>query len=49
MGMQITIVRKGKYSLEKYHMFLIIKEEIYMNEFIVDNSNPIFELIYQKL
>jgi hypothetical protein len=39
---------KEKYfnSLEKYHMFLISKEGIHINEF---NNNSIFESTYQKL
>jgi hypothetical protein len=43
--------REGKFlnSLEKYCMFLASKQEIHMNEFNVDHSNPIYETMYQKL
>jgi hypothetical protein len=50
----MTIVRrarKGKFlnSLEKYYIFLASTQEIHMNEFNVDHSNPIYETMYQKL
>jgi hypothetical protein len=43
--------RKGKFlnSLEKYYIFLASKQEIRVNEFNVDHSNPIYETIHQKL
>lgn len=47
----ITKAREGKFcnSLEKYHIFLISKQGIHMNECNIDNNNPMFEWIYQKL
>jgi hypothetical protein len=43
--------RKGKFlnSPEKYYIFLTSKEEIHMNEFNVNYSDPIHKTIYQKL
>jgi DNA mismatch repair ATPase MutL len=43
--------KKGKFlnSLKKYYIFLASKQEIHMNEFNVDHSNPIYETMYQKL
>jgi hypothetical protein len=50
----MTIIRKARKvqflnSLEKYYIFLSSKEEIRMNEFNADHSNPIYETMYQKL
>jgi hypothetical protein len=50
----MTIIRKAtkeKFlnSLEKYCMFLASKQEIHMNEFNIDHSNPIYETMCQKL
>jgi hypothetical protein len=50
----MTVIRKakkGKFlnSFEKYYIFLASKQEIHMNEFNVDHSNPIYETMYQKL
>jgi hypothetical protein len=43
--------RKGKFpkGFGKYYIFLAITQEIHMNEFNVDQSNPIYEKMYQKL
>jgi hypothetical protein len=42
--------RKGKFmsGFEKCHIFLASKQEIHMNEFNIDNNNPIFKTIYQN-
>jgi hypothetical protein len=50
----MTILRKAKKweflnSLEKYYIFLACKQEIHMNEFVVDHNNPIYEKAYQQL
>jgi hypothetical protein len=47
----LTILRKakkGKFldSLEKYHIFLASKQDIYMNEFGIEQNNPIYKTIY---
>jgi hypothetical protein len=43
--------KKGKflYSLEKYHIFLASKQDIHMNEFGIEQNNPIYDTIYKKL
>jgi hypothetical protein len=47
----IRKARKGKFmsSLQKYHIFLANKQEIHMNDFTIDNNNPIFDTLYRKL
>jgi hypothetical protein len=47
----IRKARKGEFlkSLEKYYIFVASKQEIHMNEFNVDYSNPIYEMMHQKL
>jgi hypothetical protein len=50
----MTIIRKARKeqflnSLGKYYIFLASKQEIHMNEFNVDHSNPIYKTMYQKL
>jgi hypothetical protein len=50
----VTIIRKarkGKFlnSLERYYIVLASKQEIHMNEFNFNHSNPVYETMYQKL
>jgi transcriptional regulator of NAD metabolism len=50
----LTILRKARKikflnSLEKYHIFLVSKQDIHMNEFGIEQNNPIYETIYQQL
>jgi hypothetical protein len=46
----IRKAKKGKFlnSLEKCHIFLASKQDICMNEFGTEHSNPIYETIYQQ-
>jgi hypothetical protein len=36
-------------SLEKYHIFLASKQDIHMNEFSIEQNNPIYDTIDQQL
>jgi hypothetical protein len=47
----IKKARKRKFldSLEKYHIFLPSKQQTHMNEFNIDQGNPIFEVIHKTL
>jgi hypothetical protein len=50
----VTILRKAKKKkilnrLEEYHIFLASKQDTYMNEFGIEQNNPIYETIYQQL
>jgi hypothetical protein len=44
----ITMQRKRKHlnTLEKYHIYVVSKKNLHMNDTNIDTYNPIFEELY---